>query len=201
FTGASETRDGKFLQADGGTLFLDEIADMSLKVQTKVLRALQDGQFERVGGKSTMTVDVRVIAATNRDLDKMVAQGKFREDLYYRLNVLPISAPPLRERRDDIPLLLEYFIKKYCFENNRRLAELSDDANSILRNYPWPGNIRELKNLVERLLIMNPGEKITASDLPSHLTQPDLDIPSIKSEGKTLKEVRDMAEREYILQA
>jgi two-component system nitrogen regulation response regulator NtrX len=200
FTGATETRDGKFLQADKGTLLLDEIADMSLKVQTKVLRVLQDGQFERIGGKSTLTVDVRVIAATNRNLDEMVKQGNFREDLYYRLNVFPISAPLLRERKDDIALLLQYFIKKYCFENNRRLAELSNDAKDILKNYPWPGNIRELKNLVERLLIMNPGEKITASDLPSHLTQPDLNIPSIKSGSNTLKEVRDSAEREYIMQ-
>lgn len=200
FTGATETRDGKFLQADKGTLFLDEIADMSLKVQTKVLRVLQDGQFERVGGKSTLTVDVRVIAATNRDLDEMVKQGQFREDLYYRLNVFPISAPPLRERKEDIPLLLDYFIKKYCFENNRRLVDLTDDAKIILKNYPWPGNIRELKNLVERLLIMNPGQKINAIDLPSHLTRPDVNVSSIKPGAKTLKEVRDMAEREYILQ-
>ena len=200
FTGAIETRDGKFLQADKGTLFLDEIADMSLKVQTKVLRVLQDGQFERVGGKSTLTVDVRVIAATNRNLDEMVKQGHFREDLFYRLNVFPISAPPLREREEDVSLLLDYFIKKYCLENNRRLVELTNDAKDILKNYPWPGNIRELKNLVERLLIMNPGEKITAVDLPSHLTQPDLNIPSIKPGSKTLKEVRGTAEREYILQ-
>lgn len=200
FTGATETRDGKFLQADKGTLFLDEIADMSLKVQTKVLRVLQDGQFERVGGKSTLAVDVRVIAATNRDLEEMVKQGQFREDLYYRLNVFPITAPPLRERQEDIPLLLNYFIKKYCFENNRRLVELANDARNILKGYPWPGNIRELKNLVERLLILNPGAKIIASDLPPNLNQPDLNIPSIKPGTKSLREVRDMAEREYVLQ-
>lgn len=200
FTGAGEAHDGKFLQADGGTLFLDEIADMSLRVQTKVLRVLQDGQFERIGGKSTLQVDVRVIAATNRNLEELVRQGKFREDLYYRLNVFPITVPPLRERREDIPLLLDYFIARYCSENNRRPVQLDPAVVEVLQNYSWPGNVRELKNLVERLLIMAPGVRIETSHLPPHLFQRAVPTGNLAPGSKSLKEIREMAEREYILQ-
>ncbi|HFE64739.1 MAG TPA: sigma-54-dependent Fis family transcriptional regulator, partial [Caldithrix sp.] len=199
FTGAGETRDGKFLQADGGTLFLDEIADMSLKVQTKVLRVLQDGRFERVGGKTTLKSDVRVIAATNKNLERLVKEGKFREDLFYRLNVLPITVPPLRERREDIGLLLDYFVKKYCAENNRRPVHLEKQVVEVLQNYSWPGNIRELKNLVERLLIMTGAPEITVADLPKHLFQSDTVLEEAVPGSKTLKEVRELAEKQYIL--
>lgn len=198
FTGATATRDGKFLLADGGTLFLDEIADMSLRVQTKVLRVLQDGRFERVGGRETLQVDVRVIAATNKDLEALVRQGKFREDLYFRLNVFPIRVPPLRERPEDIPLLLDYFIQKYCQENNRRVARVEDGVVQALRGYSWPGNVRELRNLVERLLILTTGETIRLPDLPAHLMEPSLNLTRLQPGSKSLKEVREMAEREYI---
>ncbi|MDE2699438.1 MAG: sigma-54 dependent transcriptional regulator, partial [Gemmatimonadota bacterium] len=160
FTGAVKTRDGKFLQADRGTLFLDEIGDMSLSVQAKVLRALEQGEFERVGGAKTFRVDVRVIAATNKNLHAEVEQGKFREDLYFRLNVIPLTAPPLRERREDIPALAEHFLKAYAEENGFLPKALSAEARGLLLQYDWPGNIRELKNLVERLSIMVSGDTI-----------------------------------------
>jgi len=198
FTGAGETRDGKFLQADGGTLFLDEIADMSLRVQTKVLRVLQDGQFERVGGRHTLSVDVRVIAATNKTLEELVQQGRFREDLFFRLNVFPIHVPPLRERKKDIPLLLDHFIMQYCYENNRRPVKVEDNVIRVLQNYPWRGNVRELKNLVERLLIMATGDLITMNDLPPHILQPAQKVKTFPPGRASLKEIREMAEREYI---
>ncbi len=200
FTGATTTRDGKFLQADGGTLFLDEIADMSLRVQTKVLRVLQDGQFQRVGGNQTLQVDVRVIAATNQDLEQLVREGKFREDLYYRLNVFPITVPPLRERQEDIPLLFQYFVQQYCYRNNRRPLQVEEGVFEVLQNYHWPGNIRELRNLVERLIILASGDTIRLSDLPAHLLQPRFSVEAITPGSRTLKEVREMAEREYIRQ-
>ncbi len=200
FTGASATRDGKFLQADGGTLFLDEIADMSLKVQTKVLRVLQDGEFQRVGGSETIRVDVRVIAATNRNLEQMVREGTFREDLYYRLNVFPIYVPPLRERKEDIPVLFQYFLHQYCVRNNRRPPRVEPAVLEVLQNYHWPGNVRELRNLVERLMILASGNELLLSDLPAHLFQPRLSPDALKPGAHTLKEVREMAEREYILQ-
>jgi two-component system nitrogen regulation response regulator NtrX len=199
FTGAIETRDGKFLQADQGTLFLDEIADMSLRVQTKVLRVLQDGKFERIGGKETLSVNVRVIAATNKNLENLVQQGEFREDLYYRLNVLPIVLPSLRERIEDIPILLQHFVTKFCLENNRKPVEIEKPVIKVLQKYHWPGNIRELKNLVERLIILTPGEKIVVKNLP-HLNFQSDPLANIFDPGdKTLKEVREEAERQYIL--
>jgi two-component system, NtrC family, nitrogen regulation response regulator NtrX len=199
FTGAVETSDGKFLQADGGTLFLDEIADMSLRVQTKVLRVLQDGRFERVGGKTTLSVDVRVIAATNKNLEQMVRQQQFREDLFYRLNVFPIRVPPLRERRDDIPLLLDYFLRQYCQRNNRRPVRMEEPVLKLLTDYRWQGNIRELKNLVERLLIMTSGESIGVENLPEQFRNADFTLPSALPGISSLKEIRETAEREYIL--
>lgn len=204
FTGAVRTRDGKFLQADGGTLFLDEIGDMSLAVQAKVLRALEQGEFERVGGAKTFRVDVRVIAATNKNLHAEVEQGKFREDLYFRLNVVPLTAPPLRERREDIPALAEHFLNAYADENGFLPKTLSVEARDLLLQYDWPGNIRELKNLVERLSIMVSGDTIYPGDLP---TLDGMTIPKQSSTfpdlgaGKTLRQVREAVERHYIAEA
>ncbi|MYD60779.1 MAG: sigma-54-dependent Fis family transcriptional regulator [Gemmatimonadetes bacterium] len=204
FTGAVKTRDGKFLQADRGTLFLDEIGDMSLSVQAKVLRALEQGEFERVGGAKTFRVDVRVIAATNKNLHAEVEQGKFREDLYFRLNVIPLTAPPLRERREDIPALAEHFLKAYAEENGFLPKALSAEARDLLLQYDWPGNIRELKNLVERLSIMVSGDTIYPEDLP---TLDGMSIPRQPGSfpdfgaGKTLRQVREAVERHYIAEA
>ncbi|RMF57799.1 MAG: sigma-54-dependent Fis family transcriptional regulator, partial [Calditrichaeota bacterium] len=198
FTGAVERRDGKFLQADGGTLFLDEIGDMSLKVQTKVLRVLQDGEFQRVGGKETLKVDVRIIAATNKNLEQLVEEGKFREDLYFRLNVVPIIIPPLRERPEDIEELFHYFLQRYCLRNNRRLPGVQKEVLNVLKSYHWPGNVRELQNLVERLLIFAEGDEIRVTDLPDFLLQPTFRVSEIKPGSKTLAEIRDEAERAYI---
>lgn len=198
FTGASERRDGRFLQADGGTLFLDEVGDMSLRVQTKVLRVLQDGEFQRVGGKEVLKSDVRIVAATNKNLQEMVAEGTFREDLYFRLNVFPIEIAPLRQRSDDVILLAQHFIHRYCRRNNRRLVTVKDGVYQALKGYHWPGNIRELQNLVERLIIMAENHQIVLEDLPPYIFQSDYDVSQVKPGSKTLAEVREAAEREYI---
>ncbi|OGG52808.1 MAG: Fis family transcriptional regulator [Candidatus Handelsmanbacteria bacterium RIFCSPLOWO2_12_FULL_64_10] len=199
FTGAVKTRDGKFLQADGGTLFLDEIGDMSLNVQAKVLRALEQGEFERVGGSQTIRVDVRVLAATNRDISRLVEGGRFREDLYFRLNVVPIFVPPLRERRDDIPPLIGHFARQYAEENGFRQKAVSEEAMEILCAYAWPGNIRELRNLVERLSIMVSGETIRPSDLPDDLRAARaIARANVSAQGKSLREIREQVERDYI---
>ena len=163
FTGATSMKRGQFEQADGGTLFLDEIADMSLSTQAKVLRALQEQQFTRVGGTKLMKVDVRVLAASNKDLIKEIEKGAFREDLFYRLNVVPIVVPPLRERREDVPLLIRHFMKAHAEEQGLRTKEISPDAMAVLQQYDWPGNIRELRNLIERLMIMVPEPVIEAA--------------------------------------
>ena len=160
FTGATSMKRGQFEQADGGTLFLDEIGDMSLNTQAKVLRALQEQQFTRVGGTKLMKVDVRVLAASNKDLLKEIEKGTFREDLFYRLNVVPIIVPPLRERREDIPLLIRHFMKVHAEEQGLRMKEISPEAMAVFQQYEWPGNIRELRNLIERLMIMVPGPVI-----------------------------------------
>jgi two-component system nitrogen regulation response regulator NtrX len=166
FTGATAQRRGKFDLAHEGTLFLDEIGDMSLKTQAKVLRILQERKFERVGGNRTIEVDVRVIAATNKDLSSQIAAGMFREDLYYRLNVIPFHVPPLRARRQDIPLLVNHFLEFFCGKEGRDIKTLDDKAMEALSRYPWPGNVRELKNLIERLVIMVPSKVITLEQLP-----------------------------------
>ena len=163
FTGATSMKRGQFEQADGGTLFLDEIADMSLSTQAKVLRALQEQQFTRVGGTKLMKVDVRVLAASNKDLIKEIEKGAFREDLFYRLNVVPIVVPPLRERREDVPLLIRHFMKAHAEEQGLRTKEISPDAMAVFQQYDWPGNIRERRNLIERLMIMVPGPVIEAA--------------------------------------
>jgi len=198
FTGAAGRRDGKFLLADKGTLLLDEIGDMSLTTQTKVLRVLQEGEFERVGGTQTIRTDVRVIAATNKDLKKMVEQGAFREDLYFRLNVLPVHIPPLRERVDDIPILINYYLKYFTSENNRVEMKIEDAALKKLMHYAWPGNVRELKNLMERLVIMSDGPVIKLDQLPGEMFMPALNTAAAFSGQKTLREVRDEVESAYI---
>ncbi len=206
FTGAVKTRDGKFLQADQGTLLLDEIGDMSLSVQAKLLRALEQGEFERVGGSETIKVDVRVIAATNKDLQRLVESGDFREDLFFRLNVVPLVAPPLRKRKDDVPLLANHFINQYAEENDFLPKTISEEAMKILCAYDWPGNIRELKNLVERLSIMVTGDEIASGDLPDmagpQIARPQdgMVIPGLQS-GKSLREVRESVEQGYISEA
>ena len=166
FTGAAERRIGKFEQCDGGTIFLDEIGDMPLATQAKVLRVLQDGEFQRVGGNQTLRVDVRVIAATNRDPEKQVAQKKFREDLYYRLNVVRIHLPPLRERREDIAVLADYFLRK------TRIKKIATAVLEILQSYDWPGNVRELENIIERAAVVAHGDTLLPEDLPSEIRQP-----------------------------
>jgi nitrogen regulation protein NR(I) len=166
FTGAVTSKPGRFELADGGTLFLDEIAEIPVEMQVKLLRALQESEFERVGGIKTTRVDVRLIAATNRDLQKEIDNGHFRKDLYYRLNVVPIVLPSLRERKSDIPMLTKHFIEKYNKRLNKKIEGVADDAMTVLQAWPWPGNIRELENLMERVIVFADGPLITAKDLP-----------------------------------
>jgi len=198
FTGAVARRKGKFETANSGTLFLDEIGDMSLKTQAKVLRALEEQAFERVGGKDTIRVDVRVIAASNHDLHELIARGRFREDLFYRLNVIPIEVPPLRERKEDVPLLINHFIARFAAENGKRPKTVSVEALAYFLSYDWPGNIRELRNMVERLVIMTPGDIIGPDDLPAPLRPKDLASGGDAKE-RTLREAREAFERAYIL--
>lgn len=170
FTGAHQQRMGRFETANGGTLFLDEIGEMSLGMQVKLLRVLQDGSFERVGSSRTIQVDVRIIAATNRDLDKEVQEGHFRQDLFYRLNVITIEVPPLRERVEDIPLLAGYFLNKYSELNNKNILGFSSEVGRVLSNYPWPGNVRELENVIERAVSLCQIQTVELSDLPPRLS-------------------------------
>jgi two-component system nitrogen regulation response regulator NtrX len=165
FTGAIQDRTGKFEQADGGTLFLDEVGDMSLAAQAKVLRVLQDGEVTRIGGAKPRKVDVRVIAATNKKLEEEIATGRFREDLYYRLNVVPVHVPPLRERRDDIPLLVEHFLLQLARHDGVAVRSIDPAAVERLAVLEWPGNVRELRNTIERLLILSTGPRVTAADV------------------------------------
>jgi two-component system nitrogen regulation response regulator NtrX len=199
FTGAVARRRGRFELADGGTLFLDEVGDMSLKTQAKVLRALEEQSFERIGGKETVKVDVRVIAASNRNLPALIAEGRFRDDLYYRLNVIPIEVPPLRERREDIALLVEHFLALFCAENGKRQKRVAGEALAYFIAYDWPGNVRELRNMVERLVIMAPGDTIAPDDLPAPLRPRSEAAPAPEARERTLKEARDGFERAYIL--
>jgi two-component system nitrogen regulation response regulator NtrX len=201
FTGAVSDRRGKFEVADGGTIFLDEIGDMSLKTQAKVLRVLQEQTLEAVGGTSSIKVDARVLAATNKDLQAEIRAGRFREDLYFRLNVIPIFVPALRERQEDIPLLAEHFTAEFAREYGRRVKKFDRSAVGVLQRYPWPGNVRELRNVIERLMIMVPGDTISAADLsfldPSGLQRAAvIDAPA---ERLTLHEARDRFERDLIL--
>lgn len=203
FTGATAQRKGKFDLAHEGTLFLDEIGDMSLKTQAKVLRILQERKFERVGGSRTIEVDVRVIAATNKDLEEEIRKGRFREDLFYRLNVLPFHVPPLRERRGDIPALTNHFLEFFCGKECREIKELSPDAMEALLTYPWPGNVRELKNIIERLVIMTAEDLITERHLPmairSHRPGPRPAVLNPAEMG-TYRIAKEEFEKEFILQ-
>ena len=195
--GTSTKKIGKFELANTGTLFLDEIGDMSLTTQAKILRVLDEKKFQRVGGGRLLTTDVRVIAATNKDLEAEIERGNFREDLYYRLNVVPIQVPPLRERADDIAILVEIFLAEAAASNRDKRKTIDEDAMHTLVNYSWPGNVRELKNLIERLAIMVPGEIITVADLPATLcgaTPSDADFFAIES----LAQARTRFEFEYV---
>ena len=199
FTGAVASKRGKFALADRGTLFLDEIGDMSLRTQARVLRALQDQVFQPVGSTENVEVDVRVIAATNKDLEEAIRTGEFREDLYFRLNVVPFTVPPLRERREDIPLLLEHFLARFCREHGRPPKRLDEGALDACVAYRWPGNVRELKNVVERLVIMEPAELIEREHLPRQLRGGAAGGMGLEARYGSLKEAREAFEREYIL--
>jgi len=200
FTGAIATKVGKFELATGGSLFLDEVGSMRLDLQAKILRALQEREVERVGGTRTIKIDVRVIAATNRDLKRAVEEGTFREDLYYRLNVVPITLPPLRQRRDDIPLLVEHFIAKYNREFNRRVKGFSAGATAALYQYDWPGNVRELENVIERAVALAQSETVSLRELPLDISilGPET-IEHIQKSGLSLREARNHFEKQYIL--
>lgn len=200
FTGAVADKPGRFEQANGGTIFLDEIADMSLKTQAKVLRVLQEQVMERVGGTQRIRVDVRVVAATNKDLPAEIRAGRFREDLYFRLNVIPIFVPPLRERQQDIPLLAEHFMALLAAEYGRRPKRLASEAAARLQQYGWPGNVRELRNVIERVIIMVGGDTITAQDLGFLGRDGVPEAPATQGPLVPLSEARDQFEKDYILQ-
>jgi two-component system nitrogen regulation response regulator NtrX len=202
FTGATEKQIGKFEQADKGTIFLDEVGDMSLKTQAKVLRVLQEGEVERLGSARTIKVDVRVIAATNKNLEDEIEKGTFREDLYFRLAVIPVYVPPLRERKDDIPLLVRHFADLFARDNNFRPKRVTPAAMDVLQRYRWKGNIRELRNTVERLIIMTPADSIDLPDLPESIR---VDGPSRGPDNETVKagtlrEHKEVSERAFLVQ-
>jgi two-component system nitrogen regulation response regulator NtrX len=203
FTGAVEHKMGKFQRADGGTLFLDEVGDMSLKTQAKVLRALEEQRFQAVGGADAINVDVRVIASTNKDLEEEIARGNFREDLFYRLNVVPAYLPPLRERLEDVPLLADHFLAEFCSAYGRKRKRFTEDAISALQHYTWPGNVRELRNLVERVVILHPQqEQMDRRQLPPLIfRQPRAanGRAARANEFSTLQQARAAYERELIL--
>ncbi len=199
FTGAREDKVGKFQQAHGGTLFLDEVGDMSLNTQAKVLRALEEQRFEPVGSGKTVQVDVRVIAATNKDLEDEIGGGNFREDLFYRLNVIPFFVPPLREREEDIPVLAEHFLNEFCQAYGRRKKTLTPGALRALKDYPWPGNVRELRNLMERIVILHPQEAIDEGRLPLPGARRSSSRKPESGRFRTLDEARKAYERDYVL--
>jgi len=196
FTGATGMRRGKFELADGGTLFLDEIGDLHSASQAKLLRVLQEGEFHRVGGEQSIRVSVRVISATNRELASLVSQDKFREDLYYRVSVVPIRVPALRERVPDIRLLAEYFLDDFCARNNFKPKTIADDVYPLLESYAWPGNARELRNSIERMAILTTGERLTKESIPVEIR-----VQRDSAPRSTVQEARASAEREYILRA
>ncbi len=201
FTGAAARRRGKFDLAHEGTLFLDEIGDMSLKTQAKILRVLQEMRFERVGGSRTHEVDVRVIAATNKELEGEIRAGNFREDLYFRLNVVPFVVPPLRERQDDIPLLMEHFIAQYCAEENRAPVAVGPGVMGVLQAYPWPGNVRELKNVTERMVILCRSDVLGVDGVPQAIRSASVAAVAAagpEPEETDLKEARRSFERRFI---
>jgi len=196
FTGASSARRGKFELADGGTLFLDEVGDLHETAQAKLLRVLQEGEFHRVGGEQPLHATVRVISATNRDLSALIAQKRFREDLYYRLSVVPLRVPPLRERPSDVRPLAGYFLEEFCRRNNFKSKAIDDDVFPVLENLPWPGNARELRNVVERMAILTPGDRITLDSVPVELR-----LSRDAAPRSSVQDARDAAEREHLLRA
>jgi two-component system nitrogen regulation response regulator NtrX len=197
FTSAQEDKVGKFQKADGGTLFLDEVGDMSLRTQSKVLRSLDEQRFEPVGAAEFVQVDVRVVAATNKNLEEEIERGNFREDLFYRLNVIPFFVPPLRDRREDIAQLADHFLREFTTAYGRKPKELTPEAYRVLTGYHWPGNVRELKNLIERIVILNPQVRVDARHIPLQTVRRQSDRPLDRF--GSLQEVREAAEREYIL--
>jgi DNA-binding NtrC family response regulator len=197
FTGAHAKKKGQFELANTGTLFLDEVGDMSLTAQAKVLRVLQTGELSHVGGERTIQVDVRVIAATNKDLKKSVADGSFRDDLYYRLNVIPIHCVALKERLEDIPVLVGKFVSEFCAENGFKFKDIDPTVLQAMRRYSWPGNVREVKNVTERMVIMS-GDTITLDDVPEYISGGPGTVDIRRFDGMSLKDVRDEVEREYI---
>lgn len=206
FTGAVNSKLGRFEMANGGTIFLDEIGDMSLRLQVKILRVLQERKFEPVGSTKTVEVDVRIITATNQDLEKLVEKGGFREDLYYRLNVIPITSPPLRQRVCDIPILTDHFLKLFSDANKLPVPKLSDDILKLFTNYEWPGNVRELENTIERLVVLRPGKDVTIDDLPEKFLEVQGAVIRhssfpIPEDGISLKRVVDDFENTLILKA
>jgi len=193
FTGADRRRIGRFEQADGGTLFLDEVCEMHPRLQAKFLRGLQEREIERVGGSGTIPVDVRIIAATNRDLQKALEEGMLREDLYYRLNVILLRVPPLRERMDDVQMLAMHFLRKYAAREHSSMSAISDEAKEVLISYSWPGNVRELENAIERAVVLGKGEQLRAQDLPPQLhRRGDEERPLIPAH-LTLEEIEKLA--------
>jgi two-component system nitrogen regulation response regulator NtrX len=199
FPGATDDKEGKFQKADRGTLFLDEVGDMSLKTQSKVLRTLEQQRFAPVGSDAPITVDTRVIASTNKDLEEEISRGNFREDLFYRLNVIPFVVPPLRERKEDIPLLARHFLKEFASAYGRRPREITEDSIAVLMRYTWPGNVRELRNVIERIVIMNPTtSRFERKHLPP-LVYRDGSRRAAGTEGSTLHQARAAYERDYIL--
>jgi Nif-specific regulatory protein len=202
FTGAIARRIGRFEQADQGSIFLDEIGDLSPALQAKLLRVLQEREIERVGSNQTIKIDVRVIAATNRNLEEAIKKGAFREDLYYRLNVVTISLPPLRERKEDIPLLLEYFLKKYSEENKKEVRSLSRESKDLLLKYDYPGNVRELENIIERAVVLSRQDIITTQDLPLNLRESRTEMALVQArQAHSLPETLETLERQLIIGA
>lgn len=198
FTGAHQLKKGKIELAHGGTVFLDEIGDMSAELQTKLLRFLQEREFERVGGTQPISVDVRVIAATSRDLSSAMKEGRFREDLYFRLNVIPISLPPLRERTEDIPVLAQYFVRRFAAETKKIFSGITAEAEAKLVAYPWPGNVRELANVIERAAVLGDGPEITGEDLPLRIAASEIEN---RAEELSYRHAVDSARAEVIKKA
>jgi transcriptional regulator with PAS, ATPase and Fis domain len=198
FTGADQLKRGKMELANGGTVFLDEIGDMSAELQTKLLRFLQEREFDRVGGRDPIRVDVRIVAATNRDLESAVSEKRFREDLYHRLNVIPITLPPLRERTEDIGALAEHFLRRFAAEAKKNFTAIADDALAKLEAYRWPGNVRELANVIERAVVLGSGVTLTVNDLPNRIVAA---APLAQNDNLSYREAMESTRRMLVMQA